>query len=107
MAGNEARRVIPCGLFQPKSPAKEGLKMSGKKKDVPLIPINEVAELLQTTPLNVLMHIKRGKLVGSEEEGTWSVDSQSLADFRAVRDGADKTLCRSGCSKAGGCASCG
>lgn len=80
--------------------------MSGKKKDVLQIPINEVAELLQTTPLNVLMHIKRGKLIGTEEEGTWSVDSQSLAAFRAVREGADKTLCRSGCSRTGGCASC-
>ncbi|ALC17327.1 hypothetical protein DSOUD_2574 [Desulfuromonas soudanensis] len=80
--------------------------MSGQKKDGLLIPINEVAELLQTTPLNVLMHIKRGMLVGSEEEGTWSVDARSLDAFRAVREGADKTLCRSGCSKTGGCASC-
>lgn len=80
--------------------------MSGKKKDALLIPINEVAELLQTTPLNVLMHIKRGKLIGTEEEGTWSVDSESLAAFRSVREGADKTLCRSGCSRTGGCASC-
>lgn len=81
--------------------------MSDKEKRSYTIPIAEVAESLQTTPLSVLMHIKRGKLTGREEAGEWSVDKESLEAFLAVQKGADKTLCSSGCSKAGGCASCG
>ena len=72
------------------------------------IPVAEVAQLLGTTALNVLMHIKRGLLVGREQEGDWLVDPESLAELLRKREaGTLPAVCQSGCSKkAGGCGSC-
>lgn len=72
-------------------------------------PVAEVAQRLGTTPLNVLMHIKRGLLTGREQEGGWLVDPQSLEALLRKRDAGElPALCRSGCGKpAGGCGSCG
>jgi hypothetical protein len=71
-------------------------------------PVAEVAQRLGTTPLNVLMHIKRGLLTGREQEGGWLVDPESLAALLRKRDvGELPALCRSGCSKNHGCQSCG
>ena len=71
-------------------------------------PVAEVAQLLGTTPINVLMHIKRGLLVGREQEGGWLVDPESLTALLQQRDaGALPDLCQSGCSKNHGCQSCG
>ncbi|PNU18951.1 hypothetical protein C2E25_15100 [Geothermobacter hydrogeniphilus] len=68
------------------------------------MPLAEVAQVLETTELNVLMHIKRGLLDGREEEGGWSVSRESLLIFMARNDGHRKVdLCRSACSQAGGC----
>lgn len=72
------------------------------------LPVAEAARLLQTTPLNVLMHIKRGLLKGSERDGAWLVERASLEALLASNDG-DKTasLCARQCAKktscAGGC----
>ena len=73
------------------------------------IPIAKAAQLLATTPLNVLMHIKRGLLVGREQEGDWLVDPESLAALLRKREaGKLPAVCQSGCSKkADGCGSCG
>ncbi|MEZ4600079.1 MAG: hypothetical protein R2940_09880 [Syntrophotaleaceae bacterium] len=71
------------------------------------IPVEEVAKTLGTTPLNVLLFIKRGQLKGREEEGQWLVDRDSFAAFMetpAARIGS--APCRSACSKAGHCGSC-
>jgi hypothetical protein len=64
--------------------------------------------MMQTTPLNVLMHIKRGLLVGREQEGGWLVDPESLAALLSKRAAGElPTVCQSGCSKNHGCPSCG
>lgn len=71
------------------------------------IPLDEVAQALETTPLNVLMHIKRGLLEGFEDENGWSVSGESLMLLLA-RKGRSKTdvICESGCGHAGGCSGC-
>ncbi len=63
-----------------------------------------VAEKLNTTPLNVFMHIKRGLLQAVEEEGIWLVDVQSLDELLA-RTGGSKAedVCSSGCSQKHAC----
>lgn len=63
----------------------------------------EVAATLGTTPLNVLMHIKRGLLAGVEKDEGWFVSGTSLDAYCADR-GVEKSLvCSSGCAKAAGC----
>lgn len=71
-------------------------------------PIAEAAQLLGTTPLNVLMHVKRGLLVGAEHEDGWLVDTASLVELvRKHGTGGLTAVCQSGCaSKATGCGSC-
>ena len=72
------------------------------------MPITEAARLLGSTPLNVLMHIKRSLLVGRESEDGWLVDPVSLtALLDKRREGAVPAVCQSGCSKKHGCQSCG
>jgi len=69
--------------------------------------ISEVAQALGTTPVNVLLFIKRGLLVGREDENGWLVDGESFAAFRDSEAGQDgRAHCRSACSRAGGCGSC-
>jgi len=71
--------------------------------------IADAAQLLGTTPLNVLMHVKRGLLIGVEHEDGWLVDPASLgALVEKRRQGAVPEVCQSGCvRKTGGCGSCG
>lgn len=68
----------------------------------------QAAEALGSTPLNVLMHIKRGLLTGQERAGDWQVDPESVATLlRRRQEGNLSAVCRSGCAKqAGGCGSC-
>jgi len=72
------------------------------------VPISIVAETLNTTPLNVLMHVKRGMLDGSEEEGGGMIDKASL-EALVSKTGGSKVdeVCVSGCAKkhtcGGGC----
>jgi hypothetical protein len=71
------------------------------------ISVEEVAKVLGTTPLNVLLFIKRGQLAGKEVEGVWHVDRESFAEFLespAARNGS--APCRSACSRASHCGSC-
>jgi hypothetical protein len=71
-------------------------------------PVAEAAQIMGTTPLNVLMHIKRGLLVGIEEEGGWLIDPESLAALLGKRAAGElPAVCPSGCSKNHGCQSCG
>jgi hypothetical protein len=72
------------------------------------LPIARVAKKLNTTPLNVLMHIKRGLLQAVEEDGIWLVDVQSLDELLAKTGGGKaEDVCTSGCSQkhtcGGGC----
>jgi len=73
-----------------------------------MIPIEEAARRLQTTPLNILMHLKRGLLKGVEEDDHWQIDAQSLAELQDKTGGGKATdVCASGCNKKHGCSSCG
>ena len=69
-----------------------------------LIPITEAAKRLQTTPLNILMHVKRGLLKGVEEEGGWLIDQASL-EAVMLQTGGSKApdVCASGCAKKHAC----
>lgn len=69
-----------------------------------MLPINKAAEIMKTTPLNVLMHIKRGLLRGIEEGGAWMVGVYSLEALLAETGGRKaKDLCASGCTKKHAC----
>jgi len=73
-----------------------------------LVPVEEVAKELGTTPLNVMMHIKRKLLEAREIEGQWFVTAESLENYR--RDGEARpgsALCSQPCSSKSGCGSCG
>jgi len=72
------------------------------------VSISSVAETLNTTPLNVLMHVKRGILAGTEEEGVWMIDKASLNALVAKTGGSKADdVCARGCVKkhvcGGGC----
>lgn len=73
------------------------------------LPIAEVAQRLQTTPLNVLMHIKRGLLQGCEGEDGWQIERASLEVFLAATGGVKATgVCATGCAAKHACGgSCG
>lgn len=79
-----------------------------RKQSVALeMSIDEVAKALGTTPVNVLLFIKRGLLVGHEDARGWLVDGESFAAFRNSEAGQKgRAHCRSACSRAGGCGSC-
>jgi hypothetical protein len=94
--------MIPCELFYVYL-WKEWTFMKEK------ISISIVAETLNTTPLNVLMHVKRGILDGAEEEGVWMIDKASL-DAYVEKTGGVKAndVCASGCAQKHACGSgCG
>ena len=71
--------------------------------------LEQAAEILGSTPLNVLLHVKRGLLVCAVPEGVWVVDPDSLAELvQRRRDGVIPEVCQSACGKkVGGCNSCG
>ncbi|NIN37141.1 MAG: hypothetical protein GTO60_19455 [Gammaproteobacteria bacterium] len=66
--------------------------------------LEEAAKALKTTPLNILMHVKRGMLVGVEEEGGWMIDKNSLTALIAKTGGSKaEGVCSSGCAKKHAC----
>ena len=68
------------------------------------IPLTEAAKLLHSTPLNVLMHIKRGLLVGFETDNGWEVSSDSLEDLTVKTEGGQVNgVCASNCAKKHAC----
>lgn len=70
------------------------------------IVLAEAASRLKSTPLNVLMHIKRGLLTAEEIDGQWWIDGASLAEFQQHHQGKSAAnLCQSSCSHK--CPSCG
>jgi len=82
--------------------------MSEKENGRELVPAEEAARVLETTPLSVLMRLKRKLLEGREVEGRWFVVRESLE--RLQEEGPSKDagpLCRSHCAAKGGCSSCG
>jgi len=77
-------------------------------QNIDRIPLEEAAQQLHTTPLNVLMHLKRGLLTGIEDEDHWMVDVASLAALQDKTGGGKAAnVCASGCGKKhAGCSSC-
>ncbi len=74
------------------------------KEQMTGLPILFVAEKMNTTPLNVLMHIKRGMLQGIENDGTWVIDRQSLETLMAKTGGSKaENVCAGGCAKKHAC----
>jgi len=66
------------------------------------ITAEEAAQQLETTPLRVLMLVKKGVLCGREADGAWEVDRRSL-------DGAKGTSIENipqGGHTCGGCRAC-
>ena len=76
-------------------------------KQTELLPIAAVAERMETTQLNVLMHIKRGLLKGEEIDGDWFVPAAAVDSYLKEKGAAAHgSLCKSHCKN--GCASsCG
>ncbi|MEJ2525271.1 MAG: hypothetical protein P8Y73_06830 [Desulfuromonadales bacterium] len=75
-----------------------------------MLPIAEVAKILHSTPLNVLMHIRKGLLVGIETNSGWEISRASLDALLIKTDGGKAELaCASGCAPkhacGGGCCS--
>lgn len=69
-----------------------------------MVPIAEAAETLQTTPINVLMHVKKGLLKGVEDGGDWKIVQASLDALLANTGGVKATdVCASGCAKKHAC----
>lgn len=71
-----------------------------------LIPLNIAAIKTHSTTLNLLMHIKRGLLPATEEQGQWFISKTDLETFIADNRKADSDELgiRTGCGK--GCGSC-
>lgn len=68
--------------------------------------VTAVAEVMKTTSLNVMMHIKRGLIAGEEIDGVWYVAADTLASYMNRAGGAAHgSLCKSNCKH--GCSSCG
>lgn len=68
------------------------------------LPIKDVALILQTTPLNILMHIKKGLLKGVEQEGGWLIERASLEIFLEKTGGVKAAdVCTTGCAKRHAC----
>jgi hypothetical protein len=66
--------------------------------------ITAVAEIMNTTPLNVLMHVKRGLLQGIEQDGVWLVERRSLENLLARTGGGRAAgVCSAGCAKRHAC----
>lgn len=70
--------------------------------------IDEAASQLGTTPLNILMHLKRGLLAGHEADGGWQIETASVRGLLDKRSQGEKpdVVCASGCAKTHGCGGC-
>ncbi len=71
--------------------------------------VAEVATSMKTTPINVMMHIKRGLLAGEEIDGAWYVPADSLASYLSdPARGNTGSVCKAKSHCGGGCSSsCG
>ena len=97
VSSNEARREV----------ASSGLRVFRRRERGRMmtegygIPIAEAARRLGTTEIAVLMHIKQGRLQGSEIDGAWYVPVADLDSLRSEGAKATPHLCRGGCGSAG------
>ncbi|MDO3377576.1 hypothetical protein [Geoalkalibacter halelectricus] len=67
------------------------------------VSLEEAAEILGTTTVNVLMNLKRNRLEGREVDGHWQVSKASLTDHDGdTKAAVSKPMCRRDT-----CGSCG
>ncbi len=74
-----------------------------------LLTLSKTAQLLKTTQVNVLMHVRKGLLDQVEKDGLWYVTIDSFETF-VSQNGIRKSdsVCASGCGKHASCgSSCG
>ena len=68
---------------------------------IPHIPIAEAASRLHTTPVRLLMLLKKNVMKGCEMDGEWFIETDSLSSFQGHgTDSGGKKGCPSSC---GGC----
>ncbi|SHJ72581.1 hypothetical protein SAMN02745165_03018 [Malonomonas rubra DSM 5091] len=77
--------------------------------EIEKLTVDEVATTMKTTPVNVMMHIKRGLLAGEEIDGSWYVAADSLASYlNDANRGHNGSVCKAKSHCGGGCSSsCG
>ncbi|PLX97627.1 MAG: hypothetical protein C0620_00540 [Desulfuromonas sp.] len=68
--------------------------------------LERAAEMLGTTPMSVLMHLKHKLMVGLEVNGQWYVSLESLEEYRNKNESADKGLCKKHECHHSSCGSC-
>ncbi|PLX78622.1 MAG: hypothetical protein C0615_03495 [Desulfuromonas sp.] len=74
-----------------------------------LLPLSKAAQLLKTTEINVLMHVRKGLLEQVEKDGIWAITIKSFEEF-VSKNGIKKSegICTSSCPHAASCGSgCG
>lgn len=83
--------------------------MTQPTTEIQTVSVATAAAELSTTPLHILMHIKRGLLRASEGVDGWQIEADSLVTLLAQRAaGAAPLTCQSSCAHAGSCSSsCG
>lgn len=71
-----------------------------------LIPLEQAAAEMKTTPLHVLMHLKRGLLRGVESAEGWQIEAETLATLlRQRQECTPQVFDRKSCPQAGSCGS--
>lgn len=68
--------------------------------------LEQAAELLSTTAMSVLMHLKHRLIVGIEVNGQWYVNLESLNAYRLQHPQSHKTLCKKHSCQHSACHSC-
>ena len=74
-----------------------------------LLSLSKTAQLLKTTQVNVLMHVRKGLLDQVEKDGRWYVTINSFEQF-VSENGIRKSdsVCAAGCGRHASCgSSCG
>ncbi|WP_225071908.1 hypothetical protein [Desulfuromonas sp. CSMB_57] len=75
-----------------------------------LVLLEDAARQLGTTPVNVLLHVKRGRLAGREDQGIWRIESASLQQLRQTLEAAQAPSgaaeCRPACHHGKACGGC-
>nr|WP_320115945.1 hypothetical protein [uncultured Desulfuromonas sp.] len=80
--------------------------MSDASQTGAMCTLERAAEILGTTPMSVLMHLKHKLMVGHEVNGQWYVTLDSLEAYRQENDTASKSLCKKHDCQHSSCESC-
>jgi hypothetical protein len=103
--------MTAADINQPPARAKteRSLFMTPQTSETPLLSVEEAAQNLGITPLNVLIHVKRGRLRGREIDRRWHIETDSLEAFRREIEEqtgpSARATCRTACQR-GGCDGC-